>query len=310
MAESARGICELLGSPLRVVMDLKSRRVPPRVWARLVDNLRSRGLCVDGLGSFNIDELRSIGSFCSTPVTQCIFFHSAGDMQRACHAREVTHGDTVYFNAGSLLWKRPTLCEASGLGWCATDPTALNLPACGISKIDDIREEDKAETDGIKFNGFVFQPYAYPREKIAASDGLLTDCLATLQDYQRHLRLNIGLYVQEFSIGPGELDALTKLVNEHSSIFNLGLAWGGINGSTVRGVEGDGFWNQRYIGRNWDFEAAPAEHMRLLNPEDHHMWQKAIHAGDWAQLATINQIAIDPDEQEGPLVQAHLCRPH
>eukprot|EP00567_Pseudictyota_dubia_P001408 CAMPEP_0197465510 /NCGR_PEP_ID=MMETSP1175-20131217/64577_1 /TAXON_ID=1003142 /ORGANISM="Triceratium dubium, Strain CCMP147" /LENGTH=1372 /DNA_ID=CAMNT_0043001527 /DNA_START=615 /DNA_END=4733 /DNA_ORIENTATION=+ len=308
MADSARTIADLLGSPLRVVMDLKSRRVPPRVWARLVDNLRSRGLGVDGLGSFNIDELRNIGSFCSTPVTQCIFFHSAGDMQRACHAREVTHGDTVYFNAGSLLWKRPTFYEASGMGCCAADPTTINMSACGFNKTNDITCEE--ENDGLRFNGYVFQPYAYPREKIKDSDGLLPDCKATLQDYKKHLDLKIGLYVQEFSIGHPELDALVKLVNQYPEIFNLGLAWGGINGSTVRGVEGDGFWNQRYIGRNWDFEAEPAEHMKLLNPEDHHMFQKAIHAGDWAQLATINQIAIDPEEQEGPLVQAHLCKPH
>ena len=89
MAESANVIKKLLGEPLRLVLDLKSRRVPAKVWARLIDNLRARGLCVEGIGSFDIDELRVIGSAASTPVRKILFFHSAGDLQRACHANEV-----------------------------------------------------------------------------------------------------------------------------------------------------------------------------------------------------------------------------
>jgi hypothetical protein len=96
IASTLRQIQEILGSPLSVVLDLKSRRVPPRVWARLIDNLRSRGLCIHGIGSFDIKELRSIAKGCSTPVTPIIFFHSAGDLQRACHSDEVS---SFYFSA-------------------------------------------------------------------------------------------------------------------------------------------------------------------------------------------------------------------
>lgn len=90
MAITAKKIEAVLGSPLRVILDLKSRRVPPRVWALVIDNMRSRGLVVEGLGSFDIDELRSIKELCASNVTEVRFFHSAGDLQKACHAKEVS----------------------------------------------------------------------------------------------------------------------------------------------------------------------------------------------------------------------------
>jgi hypothetical protein len=72
------------------VLDLKSRRVPPKVWSRLIDSMRSRGLVVEGIGSFDMDELRVIAKSCSCPLTPILFFHSVGDLQRACHANEVS----------------------------------------------------------------------------------------------------------------------------------------------------------------------------------------------------------------------------
>ena len=89
MAATAGLIEDALGSPLRVILDLKSRRVPARVWARVIDNMRNRGIVVDGLGSFDIEELRSIVKWCASDVTEVRFFHSAGDLQKACHAKEV-----------------------------------------------------------------------------------------------------------------------------------------------------------------------------------------------------------------------------
>jgi len=88
MAVSAQHIRKILGEKLRLVLDLKSRGVPPRVWSRLVENLASRGLVIDGVGSFDIDELRMIRKHTSIPLTGILFFHSAGDLQRACHANE------------------------------------------------------------------------------------------------------------------------------------------------------------------------------------------------------------------------------
>jgi hypothetical protein len=94
MAFSAKGIEAVLGSPLRIILDLKSRRVPPRVWARVIDSMCSRGLVVEGLGSFDIDELRSVKELCASNVTEIRFFHSAGNLQKACHAKEVSYCPT------------------------------------------------------------------------------------------------------------------------------------------------------------------------------------------------------------------------
>ena len=303
MASSAKRIHKLLGAPLRVVLDLKSRKVPPRVWARLLDTLRTRGIAVDGIGSFDIDELRSIASFTCTPVSQVIFLHSAGDLQRACHAGEIKRGDTVFFNAGSLIWKRPTLCEATGLGICVDSTSLNNVESQG----NNVRL-DPWNQNGLKMGAYSFQPFAYPREKLELLDDIVEECKATLEDYQRHLELNIGLYVQEFSIGDAALDAISKLVNHYPSIYNLGLAWGGLNGATVKGVHGDGYWNQRYIGREWDRTAEPAEHMTILAPEDHHLFQKAVHAGDWGQALTVNQIGIDDEHRHRGLHLPPLCK--
>jgi len=300
MASSAKRIYKLLGAPLRVVLDLKSRKVPPRVWARLLDTLRTRGIAVDGIGSFDIDELRSIASFTCTPVSQVIFLHSAGDLQRACHAGEIKKGDTVFFNAGSLIWKRPTLCEATGLGLCVDSTSLNNVESEKNPRLDPWNQ------NGLKMGAYSFQPFAYPREKLELLDDIVEECKATLEDYQRHLELNIGLYVQEFSIGDAALDAISKLVNHYPSIYNLGLAWGGLNGAAVKGVYGDGYWNQRYIGREWDREAEPAEHMTILAPEDHHLFQKAVHAGDWGQALTVNQIGIGDEHHHPSLNGLHL----
>ena len=302
MASSAKRIHKLLGTPLRVVLDLKSRKVPPRVWARLLDTLRTRGIAVDGIGSFDIDELRSIASFTCTPVSQVIFLHSAGDLQRACHAGEIKRGDTVFFNAGSLIWKRPTLCEATGLGLCVDSTSLNNVESQGNVRLDPWNQ------NGLKMGAYSFQPFAYPREKLEFLDDIVEECKATLEDYQRHLELNIGLYVQEFSIGDAALDAISKLVNHYPSIYNLGLAWGGLNGATVKGVHGDGYWNQRYIGREWDRTAEPAEHMTILAPEDHHLFQKAVHAGDWGQALTVNQIGVDDEHHHRGLHLPPLCK--
>ena len=90
MSRDIQSISDILGEPLRLVLDLKSRRVPPKVWSRLIDSMRSRGLIVEGIGSFDMDELRVIAKSCSCPLTPMLFFHSVGDLQRACHANEVS----------------------------------------------------------------------------------------------------------------------------------------------------------------------------------------------------------------------------
>jgi len=284
MADSTKRIRKLLGERLRLVLDLKSRNVPARVWGRLIENLTARGLLINGVGSFEIDELREIQNHTSISLTGMIFFHSAGDLQRACHANEVEHGDTVYFNAGSLLWKKPTIYEATGLNRCED----LSIIDCHSEEpIDQVNETE-------------FQPYAFLKDE--DQHHIFEKCIATVADYQKHFDLKIGVYVQEFAIGSNELDALVKLVNNHPSIYKLGMAFGGLNGFAIKDIKGDGFWNQRYVGRNWDATARPSTKMQLLSPEDHHLVQKAILAGSFGQVTTAHQFFDYERTCENPAV--------
>ena len=64
MAHDIEQISAVLGEPLQLVPDLNSRRVSARVWSALIDSLRTRGLIIDGIGSFDMDESRLIGKGC------------------------------------------------------------------------------------------------------------------------------------------------------------------------------------------------------------------------------------------------------
>jgi len=262
MAESAREISNLLGAQLCVILDLKSRRVPPRIWARLIDVMRSRGIGVEGIGSFEVDELRRINNACAVPVKKMRFFHSAGDLQKACHANEVEVGDTVFFNAGSLFAT-------------SSHDFSSSLICCHGPLPSDVTRS------------LMFHPYAYPRSEIEATFGEV-DCNSTIEEYKNRFDLQIGLYVQEFSISQFAIESLVQFTNRHVKVYNLGLAWGGINGKTVRGLEGDGYWSQRYMGRTWDTDVAPTGHLELLQPLDHHFVQRAALAGAWGHLGTLN----------------------
>ena len=286
MSQDIDRISSVLGEPLRLVLDLKSRRCPPRVWSRLIDSLRTRGLIIEGIGSFDVDELRLIGKGCSYPLTPLLFFHSVGDLQRACHANEVKNGDTVYFNGGSLMWKRSSIMEAAERGCCGTieandddnnDGITVNNAAAGGAG-----EGVTTTARSPRSDNYSFQPYAYPRS--ALSDWEKDKVKATVEDYRRHFNLKVGVYVQEFSISAEALNALSIFVNKYGDIYDQGLAFGGLNGEGVKNINGDGYWNQRYMGRPWDFDARPSSEMHPLKPEDHHLVQKAIQAGAWGQV--------------------------
>ncbi|KAL7531726.1 hypothetical protein ACHAXR_004197 [Thalassiosira sp. AJA248-18] len=293
MAQDIERISCHLGEPLRLVLDLKSRRVPPRVWSRLIDSLRTRGLIIEGIGSFDVDELRVIGKGCSYPLTPILFFHSVGDLQRACHANEVKKGDTVYFNGGSLMWKRSSIMEAAQRGCCGAIETDIGGDDVSDGMAASGRSATRAGSGG---GNYSFQPYAYPRS--ALSDWERVMCKSTIEDYRRHFNLKIGVYVQEFSISAEALDVLSIFVNKHGNVYDQGLAFGGVNGTAVRNIHGDGYWNQRYMGRSWDFDARPSNEMTPLKPEDHHLVQKAIQAGAWGQVGTIYEVM---DEKAGAL---------
>ena len=56
-----------------------------------------------------------------------------------------------------------------------------------------------------------FQPYAFARHELSRFDDAAV-CKATLQDYQQHFDLNIGVYAPEV------LHQITSFVNDHASI--------------------------------------------------------------------------------------------
>lgn len=118
-------------------------------------------------------------------------------------------------------------------------------------------------------------PFAYP----SSSVDLLPDDLrsSTIEDYQKYYDLQIGLYVQEFSICQEALEVLVNFCNFTSNIYNLGMAYGGLNGATVASpLSGDGYWNQRYVGRNWDVTAGPTDTLVLAPGEDNTLVREAI----------------------------------
>ena len=201
-------------------------------------------------------------------------------------------GDTVYFNAGSLIYKKPALKEAANYALC-------HVP--DIDHVDNTAYVSRKRVNNLDLIGscnIQFQPYAYSQKELQKykeknQKEFVSSCQSTLEDYQKHLDLNIGLYVQEFSIDKEHLNAISIFVNDHPSIYNIGLAYGGINGSAIQGIQGDGFWNQRYVGRNWDFTAKPTQQMRLLAPEDHRFIQQVIHQ-PCGQVYQVNQV----DERE------------
>jgi hypothetical protein len=229
--------------PFGLFLDVKSRHVPPQVWACVVDILRESGVRVEGVGAFVQEEIRSLCNFTVQPVKELLFFHSAGDLQQACHNKQIRYGDTVFFNAGSLLWT-PTY-EKGGLKatcesmLCCYDPEATK-------------------------QSYRLQPFALPsRTGERAYNTILGWTGSTIEDYKRRYNLSIGLYVQEFAIDEAAANILVQLVNDNPQIYDQGLSWGGVNGITLRGIrpgrftDTSGLWNQRHLGAAWDSSRRP-----------------------------------------------------
>jgi hypothetical protein len=227
--------------PFGLYLDVKSRHVPPQVWACVVDILREWGVRVDGVGAFVMDEIRTLRKHTVRPVKEILFFHSAGDLQQACHAKKIQYGDTVLFNAGSLLW---TPISDVSVGLCQR--------LCG--------HFDPEAT----MQSYRIQPFALPSQLGESSYNTVIGWTgSTLEDYKRRYNLSIGLYVQEFAIDEAAANILVQLVNDNPQIYDLGLSWGGVNGITLKGIrpgrftDTSGFWNQRHVGAVWDSNLRP-----------------------------------------------------
>mmetsp|Transcript_33766 Transcript_33766/g.66721 ORF Transcript_33766/g.66721 Transcript_33766/m.66721 type:complete len:840 (+) Transcript_33766:439-2958(+) len=250
--ESVRVITAILDHPPSLVLDLKSRYVSKRVWARVIDALRDCGVQVEGVGSFVIEEVRGLSSYTYKPVSEMLFFHSAGDIQNACQKGLIKKNDTVYFNAGSLLWEKSrkediVSTSRKALYEFDIDSTKLCYTLQPYAFFKECRDKEKSSEES--------RPkFPHQHHYTWLSD---QKC-STIQDYKEAYELNIGVYAQEFAIDEVAADLLCRFVNEYKDVFNLGFSWGGVNGVTVKGIQPgrftstDGFWNQRYLGNSWD----------------------------------------------------------
>lgn len=217
----------------------------------------------------------------SLALKEILFVHSAGDIQAACEAGKVQPGDHVFFNGGSLIYES-TRSSSTGLCSILYAGRPKILPSCGMntfpssgSSSTNISFDHRAILDNYRIH-----PCGLPSTSSSAktmntaidavpcdvtrstsTTPLTTDHpgtpMTTLQDYKRHYQFSMGIYVQEFAIDEAAARILVELVNTHPTIYDLGFAWGGINGMTVRGIQPDrftstdGYWNQRRIGQLW-----------------------------------------------------------
>ena len=149
----------------------------------------------------------------------------------------------MYFNAGSLMWKKESMCQPTSVVNCCQIDSHKSGRTPWIDYTFSETDDDLP----------MFQPFAYPRNAVEVRNDVGDGDSLTLEDYQKRFDLNIGLYVQEYAIGPDEIDSLVQFINNHPSLYSLGLAWGCLNGYTCSNTTGDGYSSQRYIGSEWTY---------------------------------------------------------
>ena len=66
---------------------------------------------------------------------------------------------------------------------------------------------------------------------------------------QRRLKLNIGLYVQEYAASRAAVQPITELVNRNPTVFSRGFAYGNVCGEAEEKAAGSGMGAQRWM--NW-----------------------------------------------------------
>lgn len=97
-----------------IVLEIKSLRSTPALLADLIDALNRWGVHVAAACSFSLPEIAGLAQHTqrvrggSLPgPREVLFFHFAGDLQRACDAGTVPPGMSVLFNGASLLEEDP-----------------------------------------------------------------------------------------------------------------------------------------------------------------------------------------------------------
>ncbi len=141
------------------------------------------------------------------------------------------------------MWRKQGICEPASVNCCSGQAYRKSGRTPWIDYTLSESDNDLP----------MFQPFAYPKGGALDDSYISQDPNSILEDYQKRFNLNIGLYVQEFAIGPDEIDSLANLINTYPKLYTLGLAWGGINGFSLSNAEGDGYHSQRYVGSEWNY---------------------------------------------------------
>jgi len=235
-------------APLGLIFDLKSRYIPKRIWALVLDALRKAGARVEGIATFFEEDLRGISRFCSVPVKEIIFHHSAGDVQHACHKGTIKQGDSVFFNAGSLFWNHPVeslsafaqmICTS--LGQYDIEKSKKQYKFQSYARVKHSKSRNSKDYLAMKEDSTSSISSAdIPNGSSETKDKEIRfqeGNGSTIQQYKEHFGLSLGLYVQEFCVDDKIMELLVEYVNKNEHIYDLGFSWGGVNGMTVKGIQ-------------------------------------------------------------------------
>lgn len=94
------------------------------------------------------------------------------------------------------MWKPSTIMEAAERGCCGCIETAdVETADDDMDVLSDISlNKPYKPTKRLNTGKYSFQPYAYPRNSL--SDWERVMCKSTLECYQKHFNLKVGVYVQ------------------------------------------------------------------------------------------------------------------
>ena len=225
---------------------------------------------------------------------EILMAHSAGDLQAACDNGLVRPGDHVFFNGGSLILesaRSSTLQSLVGFffdmlacgfystfdpcaiengykiqsyGYACNSMDAMDAASCFADETRSLVERSCNGSPHRRKNASVHQNSIDMDDIVKDHSRPTTDeatemeaVMKTLADYKKHYGFSVGLYLQEFSVDEAAAKILIDLVNDNPDLYDLGLAWGGINGMTVHGIQPrrftstDGYDMQRRLGKQW-----------------------------------------------------------
>ena len=180
-----------------------------------------------------VEEVQDISQYCSCPINEIVFAHSAGDVQEGCHSGKIRRGDRIFFNAGSLLWNCQEVYDLEVMEnilghrfhpffdeqgikegyrlkpYAKTIQSSLASPKYSRQNYDSESETcDESTLDYGDSNASDL--FARPlisnttKKSLLGTDLFFEDALdgdcSTIQQYKDHYQLSIGLYVQEYAI--------------------------------------------------------------------------------------------------------------